>query len=59
LVATPEIAELLEVSRQRADVITKQVGFPEPVASLSVGKIWRESDVKRWISMHRPTKKTH
>ena len=54
LVATPEIAQLLGVSRQRADVITKQAGFPEPIASLSVGKIWSKSDVERWMSAHRP-----
>jgi predicted DNA-binding transcriptional regulator AlpA len=50
LVATPEIAQMLGVSRQRADVITKQMGFPSPVAELSIGRVWSKSDVERWIA---------
>ncbi|MGO9853730.1 MAG: hypothetical protein ACLPYY_01605 [Acidimicrobiales bacterium] len=32
LVGVAEVAELLGVSRQRADVLTRTKGFPEPVA---------------------------
>jgi prophage regulatory protein len=53
LVATPEIAQMLGVSRQRADVITKQVGFPSPIAELSIGRVWSKSDVERWIAASR------
>lgn len=31
LVGTAEIAEMLEISRQRADQLTRTTGFPEPV----------------------------
>lgn len=45
-----EIAALLGVSRQRADQISRQKGFPEPVAVLSGGRqrIWNAADVRKW-----------
>ncbi len=42
------------VSRQRASVIANQRNFPEPVAVLAMGKVWRRSDVVAWIREHRP-----
>jgi hypothetical protein len=42
------------VSRQRANVITNSKGFPDPVAKLTMGKVWRRRDVARWIAEHRP-----
>lgn len=42
------------VSRQRASVIANQRNFPEPVAVLAMGKVWRKSDVEAWIKKHRP-----
>jgi predicted DNA-binding transcriptional regulator AlpA len=50
LVGLAEIAELLGVTRQRADVVVKSAeGFPEPVATLSAGRIWDRDAVERWI----------
>ncbi|SCF38605.1 hypothetical protein GA0070216_112120 [Micromonospora matsumotoense] len=43
-----------DVSRQRASVIANQRNFPEPVAVLAMGKVWRKSDVEAWIREHRP-----
>jgi len=43
-----EIGDLLGVSRQRADQLTRTEGFPEPVAVLSAGRIWRLLDVEAW-----------
>ena len=48
LVGTHELAELLGVSRQRADQLARQTGFPKPVAELKGGRVWRLSDVDRW-----------
>lgn len=47
-----EIAELLGVSRQRADQLSRQKGFPEPVAVLSNGRqrIWAAEDVRAWAA---------
>ncbi len=42
------------VSRQRASVIANQRNFPEPVAVLAMGKVWRKVDVEAWIREHRP-----
>ena len=45
---------MLGVSRTRAYQITNSKTFPDPVAVLSVGRIWRAEDVERWIKTHRP-----
>ncbi len=44
---------MLGVSRTRAYQITNSKSFPDPVAVLSVGRIWRADDVERWIKAHR------
>lgn len=54
LVASHEVQEMLNVSRTRAYQITNSKSFPDPVAVLSVGRIWRAEDVERWIREHRP-----
>ncbi|GAC1439368.1 MAG: hypothetical protein NVSMB55_00610 [Mycobacteriales bacterium] len=48
LMGTAEIAKLLGVSRQRVLILAKQDGFPEPLARLSMGNVWRGSDIRRW-----------
>jgi predicted DNA-binding transcriptional regulator AlpA len=42
-----EIAELLQVSRQRVDQLTRRDDFPE-AAQLASGRVWRREDVERW-----------
>ncbi|EWM65925.1 MULTISPECIES: hypothetical protein [Micromonospora] len=55
LVGVSEIRAMLgNVSRQRASVIANQRNFPEPIAVLAMGKVWRKSDVEKWIREHRP-----
>jgi predicted DNA-binding transcriptional regulator AlpA len=48
LVGLAEIAQLIGVSRQRADQLARQRDFPEPVAVLAAGRIWRLEDVEAW-----------
>jgi len=49
LVAIPEIAEILGVSRQRASkIIQTHRDFPRPEAELSIGKVWRRPDIEEW-----------
>lgn len=43
-----EIAELLGVSRQRVQQLTKEPGFPKPVAVLKAGSVWRRPSVEAW-----------
>lgn len=53
LVAAGEIAAMLGVSKQRADVLTRQKGFPEPAAEVDTGgarkiRAWKRDDVASW-----------
>jgi len=54
LLGTAEIAALLGVSRQRVLVLAKHENFPTPLAVLSMGKIWRGTDIRDWAKRHRP-----
>lgn len=51
LVGVTEIAELLGVSRQRADQLTAAAGFPEPEATISAGRIWNREDIEAWARL--------
>jgi prophage regulatory protein len=48
LLGVKEIGQLLGVSRQRADQLTKTEGFPLPEAEISAGRIWNRQDVEAW-----------
>ena len=45
-----EIAKRLGVSRQRADQLSRQKGFPDPVMVLANGRmrIWAHEAVETW-----------
>ncbi len=49
-----EIQARLGVSRQRAYILIGRRDFPEPWRELSMGKVWRSTDVEKWIREHRP-----
>ena len=49
LVGIHEITVMLGISRQRVDKISRtDRDFPEPVAELHAGRIWRRSEVVNW-----------
>lgn len=48
LVGVAEVADLLQVSRQRVHQLAAATGFPKPVAVLSAGLIWHRRDIERW-----------
>ncbi len=48
LMSTPEIAELLGVSRQRVDQLTRTDEFPPPAAELAIGRVWERSAIEAW-----------
>ena len=48
LVGVREIAQLLSVSRQRADQLVRTKGFPDPIAELASGRIWERAVVVQW-----------
>jgi predicted DNA-binding transcriptional regulator AlpA len=53
LLGLHELAELLGVSRQRADQLARYQGFPKPVAELKGGRIWKRGDVEKWERARR------
>jgi predicted DNA-binding transcriptional regulator AlpA len=48
LMSTVEIAELLGVTRQRVDQLSRTEQFPEPAAELAVGRVWAKADILAW-----------
>ena len=53
LVGAAEIGLMLGgLSRQRITQLANQPDFPEPVARLRMGAIWRAADVQRWAIQH-------
>jgi prophage regulatory protein len=55
LMGTAEIARALGVGRQRAYVISRQKGFPEPLDTIEMGSVWDAAVVEAWIRKNRPT----
>ena len=49
LVGLAEIAEMLKLSKARADQLARQRDFPLPVATLIGGRIWERADVEAWM----------
>lgn len=55
LVGAHEIRLMLGgISKQRVHVITSHRNFPEPYQELTMGKVWRKSDVEAWVRKYRP-----
>jgi prophage regulatory protein len=51
VVGLSEIAEFLELTRQRVDQLARtDPDFPEPAAIISAGRIWRRADVEKWAT---------
>lgn len=48
LMGIAEVAELLRVTRQRADQLRDNSTFPRPVANLRCGTIWNAEDIRAW-----------
>lgn len=43
-----EIAEMVGLSRQRVDQLSRQRDFPEPWAELKTGRVWKDSEIEEW-----------
>ena len=43
-----DIAELLGVTKQRADQLRHRPDFPLPIGAWSRGDLWAAADVRRW-----------
>ena len=49
-----EIAQRLGVGRQRAGILAKQKGFPDPVAVPDLAHAQHGDQVEAWIAANRP-----
>ena len=53
LVGVTEIAEMLGVSRARADQIAARYDdFPDPEVVIASGRVWSRDAVEEWIRKH-------
>jgi hypothetical protein len=48
LVTAAEIGRRLDVSRQRAQQLSQQPGFPEPLGRVGNYVVYRWADIERW-----------
>lgn len=48
MVAIPDIAELLDVTRQQAGRLTHKPGFPTPALETRLGNLWTTAAVESW-----------
>ncbi|MBL6279855.1 hypothetical protein JMF97_27230 [Micromonospora fiedleri] len=55
LLGLDEIRDLLGgISKQRATIIVGRKGFPDPVVTLKMGRVWDGKAVRAWIAENRP-----
>jgi hypothetical protein len=45
LVGPQEAAELLNISRQRLQILAARPDFPEPVVELALGRVWKTEEI--------------
>jgi predicted DNA-binding transcriptional regulator AlpA len=53
LVGIKEVADMLGVSRTRADQLSRRPNFPEPKVRHARVRLWEETDVQAWIQANR------
>lgn len=53
LVGVGEVAELLDVTRQRASALASTPGFPAPLVTLRAGPVWTRASVDRFVQSWR------
>lgn len=41
-------------SRQHTSMMVNQKGFPDPVYTLGMGRLWLAEDVEEWLRVNRP-----
>lgn len=58
IVGLVEIAEMFGVTKRTAARWRSRPDFPEPLARLSAGLIWRRVDVEKWAARTLPLPRT-
>ena len=50
IIGVSELAEILDVSKQRASELARQRTFPRPFVQLASGPVWHEPTVRRFVA---------
>ncbi len=50
VVAMAELTEMLGVSKSRAVQLIAGAGFPAPLTTLTVGRVWAYADIAAWAT---------
>lgn len=53
LVGIKEVAEMLGVSRTRADQLSRRPNFPEPKVRHARVRLWEDEEVQTWMETNR------
>jgi predicted DNA-binding transcriptional regulator AlpA len=53
LVGIKEVADMLGVSRTRADQLSRRPNFPEPKIRHARVRLWEDTDIKVWMEANR------
>ena len=53
LVGMKEITQMLDLSADRANQLTHTDGFPAPIDTLAMGRVWDRAQVVRWAIRDR------
>ena len=53
LVGINDVADMLGVSRTRADQLSRRPSFPEPKVRHARVRLWEETEVRAWIEANR------
>ncbi|MGH2747285.1 MAG: hypothetical protein ACRDKB_05120 [Actinomycetota bacterium] len=50
IIGVSELAQILDVSRQRASELARAAHFPKPFAGLASGPVWLEPTIRRFVA---------
>ncbi|MBL7487343.1 hypothetical protein I6A60_00415 [Frankia sp. AgB1.9] len=53
MVDVADLAEVLGISKSRADALTRQKGFPDPAIDRPRYRAWWRHEVTAWLDTHR------
>jgi predicted DNA-binding transcriptional regulator AlpA len=53
LVGIKEVADMLGVSRTRADQLSRRPGFPEPIVKHARVRLWEDKDIQACMQANR------
>lgn len=52
LVGVAEVCQMLELSKQRVDQLSRTSDWPTPVVTLRCGRVWYRYEIGKWLAAH-------